>query len=75
MNDLSGYLDYLKHNKSTLIAIILMAVLTLFNLMVRNSLAALICFITTVVVAYRGYQAYQNGPDDQDGTEDGSDKF
>ena len=75
MNDLSGYLDYLKRNKSVLIAIILMAVLTLFNLMVSNSLAALICFITTVVVAYRGYQTYQNGPDDQDKTEEGSDQF
>ena len=57
------------------IAIILMAVLTLFNLMVNNSLAALICFITTVVVAYRGYQTYLNGPDDQDKTEEGSDQF
>ncbi|MBQ7174517.1 MAG: hypothetical protein IKE56_08445 [Lachnospiraceae bacterium] len=75
MNDLSGYLDYLKRNKSVLIAIILMAVLTLFNLMVNNSLAALICFITTVVVAYRGYQTYLNGPDDQDKTEEGSDQF
>ncbi len=71
MNDISGYLDYLKRNKSVLIAIILMAVLTLFNLMVQNSLAAMICFITTVVVAHRGYQTYQNGGDDREGTDNG----
>ena len=55
MSDLNGYLDYLKRNKSILIAIILMALLTLFNLMVGNSTAAMICFITTVVVAHQGY--------------------
>ena len=75
MNDIDGYLDFLKRNKSILIAIILMAVLTLFNLMVRNGLAAIICLITTVVVAYRGYQTYLNGGDDQDKTDEGSDRF
>ena len=75
MSDLSGYLDYLKRNKSILIAIILMALLTLFNLMVGNSTAAMICFITTVVVAHQGYLKYQNGPDDEDKTDEGSDQF
>ena len=75
MSDLSGYLDYLKRNKSILIAIILMALLTLFNLMVGNSTAAMICFITTVVVAHQGYLKYQNGPDDEDKTDEGSDRF
>ncbi len=75
MSDLNGYLDYLKRNKSILIAIILMALLTLFNLMVGNSTAAMICFITTVVVAHQGYLKYQNGPDDDDKTDEGSDQF
>ena len=75
MSDLNGYLDYLKRNKSILIAIILMALLTLFNLMVGNSTAAMICFITTVVVAHQGYLKYQNGPDDEDKTDEGSDQF
>ena len=75
MSDLNGYLDYLKRNKSILIAIILMALLTLFNLMVGNSTAAMICFITTVVVAHQGYLKYQNGPDDEDKTDEGSDRF
>ena len=75
MSDLNGYLDYLKRNKSILIAIILMALLTLFNLTVGNSTAAMICFITTVVVAHQGYLKYQNGPDDEDKTDEGSDRF
>ena len=75
MSDLNGYLDYLKRNKSILIAIILMALLTLFNLMVGNSTAAMICFITTVVVAHQGYLKYQNGHDDEDKTDEGSDQF
>ena len=35
----------------------------------------MICFITTVVVAHQGYLKYQNGPDDEDKTDEGSDQF
>ena len=70
MKQLGGYLDYLKRNKSTSAAIILMAALTLYNFFSGNETAFFICLITTVVVAYRGYLNYQSGDESEDENEE-----